>query len=498
MHTLEKEGILIMGDQVRVRFAPSPTGHLHIGGARSALFSYLLARKNNGSFIIRIEDTDQARNVDNAEEKLLASLKWLGIEWDESVDVGGDYGPYRSMERLNIYNKYLEQLLAQGDAYHCYCTADELEEERQAALAKGETPKYSGKCRYLTAEQKAAHESEGRKASIRFKVPENKTIVVEDKIRGRVEFDTNGIGDFVIVRPNGIPTYNFAVTIDDHLMKISHVIRGEEHLTNTPKQIMIYDALGWDKPEFAHVSLILNQDRQKMSKRDESIIQFVEQYKELGFLPEAVLNFLALLGWSPEGEEEIFSKEELIAQFSLERVSKSPAIFDVQKLYWMNNYYLKTAPLERIVDLCIPHLQSAGYLPNNIDAKQKEWVSLLVDLYREQMNFAQEIVEHAKMFFTEDVQYDEEAKAILAEEHIPEIITEFIRQLNNSEYLPENIKKALKAVQKQTGYKGKKLFMPIRVAATGLTHGRDLPETLYLLGKEKVLNRLEKLLTKVE
>ncbi|OEF96395.1 glutamate--tRNA ligase [Vulcanibacillus modesticaldus] len=485
-----------MVDQVRVRFAPSPTGHLHIGSARSALFSYLVAKHYNGSFIIRIEDTDQSRNVENAEEKLLASLKWLGLDWDESVDIGGDYGPYRCMDRLDIYKEHLDKLLENGDAYYCYCTPEELEKERQEQLDRGETPKYSGKCRHLTEEQKAQYEKEGRNPSVRFRVPEGKVIKVNDIVRGVVEFESDGIGDFVIVRPNGIPTYNFAVTVDDHLMKISHVIRGEEHLTNTPKQLMIYEAFSWEPPKFAHVSLILNQDRQKMSKRDESIIQFVEQYKKLGFLPEALLNFVALLGWSPEGEEEILTKEELISQFSLDRVSKSPAIFDVQKLFWMNNHYIKEAPLSKIVDLCIPHLQKAGLIPEQLSEQKKEWVEVLVNLYKEQMNYAQEIVELSKMFFEEELEYGEEENKILSEEHIPVVLSEFYKQLQElTEYNSQTISAALKAVQKVTGFKGKKLFMPVRVATTGATHGRDLPETLYLLGKDKVLNRLNNLLT---
>ncbi|MFV9511684.1 glutamate--tRNA ligase [Tepidibacillus sp. LV47] len=485
-----------MSDQVRVRFAPSPTGHLHIGSARTALFNFLLARKMNGKFIIRIEDTDQARNVENGEEKLLKGLKWLGINWDESVDVGGEFGPYRSMDRLDIYKKYVNQLIEQGQAYHCYCTPEEIEAERQSQLAKGETPKYSGKCRYLTPEQKEQYEKEGRKPSIRFLVQEGQILKVDDMIRGEVKFESDGIGDFVIVRPDGIPTYNFAVVVDDYLMEITHVIRGEEHLSNTPRQLLIYQAFDWQPPRFAHIPLILNPDRKKMSKRDESIIQFVEQYKELGFLPKAILNFIALLGWSPEGEEEIFTLEELISQFSLDRVAKSPAVFDIQKLYWMNNHYIKTTPLEKVVELCLPHLQKEGVVPEILSEEQQIWVKTLVALYQEQLNYGQEIVEFAKMFLTDEIHLEEEGKKILSENHIPIIMEEFKKQLESlNEYVPETIKGALKAVQKNTGYKGKQLFMPIRVATTGSTHGRDLPETLFLLGKEKVLKRIDQLLT---
>ncbi len=306
-----------MGSEVRVRFAPSPTGHLHIGGARSALFNYLFAKNQGGKFILRIEDTDQARNVGAAKEKLLDSLKWLGMEWDESIDVGGEYGPYSCMERLDLYQQYIDQLLQEGKAYYCYMTEEELEAEREAQKARGEMPRYSGRDRNLTVEQRKAYEEKGLKPVVRFRVPEGQVIRIDDAVRGEVSFESDGIGDFVIARKDGIPMYNFAVVVDDHLMKISHVVRGEEHLSNTPRQVMLYQAFGWEEPRFAHASLILNPDRQKMSKRDESIIQFVEQYKELGYLPEALVNFLALLGWSPVGEEEIFSMEELGEQFSL-------------------------------------------------------------------------------------------------------------------------------------------------------------------------------------
>lgn len=292
-----------MGNEVRVRYAPSPTGHLHIGGARTALFNYLYARHFNGKFIIRIEDTDIKRNVEGGEYNQLEYLKWLGIEWDESIDVGGEYGPYRQTERLDIYEKYWRELLDKGLAYKCYCTEEELERSREEQMARGEAPKYSGRCRHLTDEERKRFEAEGRKPTIRFRVPEGKVYAFDDMVKGRVSFDSDGIGDFVIVKQNGIPTYNFAVTIDDHLMKISHVLRGEEHISNTPKQLMLYEAFGWEAPVFAHMTLIVGENRKKLSKRDESVIQFVEQYRDLGYLPEALLNFIALLGWSPEGEE---------------------------------------------------------------------------------------------------------------------------------------------------------------------------------------------------
>lgn len=484
-----------MNQPLRVRYAPSPTGHLHIGGARTALFDYLLARRHGGAFVVRFEDTDQTRHKESGIEDQLNGLRWLGLEWDESVDIGGPYGPYRQMERLDIYKTYLDQLVQSGHAYHCYCSEADLEQERAEQEARGEMGGYSGKCRNLTPEQIAAYQAEGRKPSIRFRVPEDRIIGFEDKVREHVEFESNGIGDFIIARTDGIPTYNFAVIVDDHLMKINLVIRGEEHLSNTPRQILMYEALGLPVPDFAHLALILNPDRKKMSKRDESIIQFIEQYKELGYLPEAVVNFIALLGWSPGGEEEMFTKEELIAQFDLDRVSKSPAVFDMDKLNWMNNAYLKKAPLSRVVELSMPHLQKAGYIQGDLDAAGQEWVTALVGLNQERMRFAAEIVELSSIFFKEELVIDEEASAVLKEEHVPVVLASFLTQVEQAEaFTVEAIPALLKQVQKDTGFKGKQLFMSIRSALTGQVHGPDLNVSLYLLGKEKVTSRLRNLL----
>ncbi|RAK16720.1 nondiscriminating glutamyl-tRNA synthetase [Anoxybacillus vitaminiphilus] len=486
-----------MSQEVRVRYAPSPTGHLHIGGARTALFNYLFARHHNGKFIVRIEDTDIERNVEGGEQSQLENLKWLGIEYDESIDKDGGYGPYRQTERLDIYRKYANELLEKGYAYKCFCTPEELEQEREAQKAAGiAAPQYSGKCRHLTPDQAAQLEAEGKPYTIRIKVPEGKVYEFEDMVRGKVVFESKDIGDWVIVKANGIPTYNFAVVIDDHLMKITHVFRGEEHLSNTPKQLMIYEYLGWAPPKYGHMTLIVNENRKKLSKRDESIIQFVSQYKELGYLPEAMFNFFALLGWSPEGEEEIFTKEELIKIFDVSRLSKSPSMFDKQKLTWMNNQYIKKLDLDRLVDLALPHLVKAGRLPENMSDEQKQWARSLIALYQEQMSYGAEIVELSELFFKEDIEYNDEAKAVLAEEQVPEVLKAFLEEVKNLEtFDAEAIKTAIKAVQKATGQKGKKLFMPIRVATTGQTHGPELPLALQLLGKEKVVSRLEKLIS---
>ncbi|MEI4529188.1 glutamate--tRNA ligase [Priestia megaterium] len=481
-----------MSSEVRVRYAPSPTGHLHIGNARTALFNYLFARNQNGKFIIRIEDTDQKRNIEGGEESQLRYLKWLGIEWDESIDVGGEYGPYRQSERTEIYQKYTEELLEKGLAYHCYCTSEELEKEREEQQANSQMPRYSGKCRNLTAEQRAELEAEGREPSIRFRVPSNKEIKWNDIVKDEVSFESEGIGDFVIVKKDGTPTYNYAVAIDDYLMKMTHVLRGDDHISNTPKQILVYEALGWTPPVFGHMTLIVNENRRKLSKRDESIIQFIEQYKELGYLPEALFNFITMLGWSPVGEEEIFSKEQFIEIFDPARLSKSPALFDTSKLRWMNNQYMKKLDLDEVVALSVPHLVKAGKVEEARDAETEQWVRDLVALYQEQMSFGAEIVELTEMFFKKEIDYSEEAKAVLAEEQVPEVLKAFAEELSSlEEFSADEIKAATKAVQKATGQKGKKLFMPIRVATTGETHGPELPKAISLLGKETVLARLE-------
>ncbi|OAB35172.1 glutamate--tRNA ligase [Paenibacillus glacialis] len=481
-----------MTSGVRVRYAPSPTGHLHIGNARTALFNYLFARHLGGKFIIRIEDTDVKRNVEGGEESQLKYLKWLGIEWDESIDVGGAYGPYRQTERLDIYRTYWQELLDKGLAYRCYCTEEELEQEREEQAARGETPRYSGKHRDLTEEQQRAFEAEGRIASIRFRVPEDKTYTFNDIVKGTISFTTQDTGDFVIVKKDGIPTYNFAVVLDDHLMEISHVLRGEDHVSNTPRQLMIYEALGWEAPQFGHMTLIVNENHKKLSKRDESIVQFIEQYDQLGFLPEALFNFISLLGWSPEGEEEMFVKDELITIFNAERLSKSPAVFDQNKLAFMNNHYIKHADPDRVAKLAIPHLQRTGCLPQELTAEQEAWAKSLVALYQEQLNSASNIVELSEMFFRSNIELDDEARAILAEEQVPTVLAAFLAKVEaTDEFTPANMAVLIKEVQKETGFKGKQLFMPIRVALTGQTHGRDLNQTIYLLGLDRVQNRLK-------
>lgn len=481
--------------EVRVRYAPSPTGHLHIGNARTALFNYLYARHAGGKMILRIEDTDQKRNVENGVESQMKYLEWLGIDWDEGPGRGGDYGPYFQMERLDLYNKHVNELMEKGLAYKCYMTSEELEAEREAQIARGEAPRYSGAHRNLSAEEQAAFEAEGRKPSIRIRVPEGVTYKWHDVVKGDVSFEAKDFGDWVIVKQDGIPTYNFAVVIDDYLMKISHVLRGDDHIANTPKQMMVYDALGWEYPTFGHMTLIFNENHKKLSKRDESIIQFIEQYADLGYIPEALFNFISLLGWSPVGEEEIFTKQQFIDMFDAGRLSKSPAVFDQQKLAWINSVYMKQVSLDEVVALSLPFLQEAGRLPEALSMEEADWATALIALYKEQMTHGAEIVALTDLFFKDEVEYDEEANAVLAGEAVPSVLAEFKAQLEQIEdFTPEAIKAATKATQKATGQKGKNLFMPIRVATTGQTHGPELPNAIALIGKERVLARLSTLL----
>ncbi len=480
-----------MNNSVKVRFAPSPTGPLHIGGARSALFNWLLARRSGGTMIVRIEDTDLERSSRESEENILQALQWLGLDWDEGIGKGGDQGPYRQTERLPIYREYTEKLLVAGQAYYCFCSEEELEADRQDLLARGEMPRYLGKCYQLCDEDKRKHKAAGRKPVVRFRVPENRDIVINDLVRDKVVFESNGIGDFVIVKSDGIPTYNFAVVLDDALMGITHVVRGEEHLSNTPRQILIYEALGLAVPAFAHVSLILGKDRSKMSKRHGSTA--IEQYRSKGYLPEALVNFLVLLGWSPAGEEEIFSLDELARQFSLDRVAKNPAVFDLDKLNWINGYYIRQGNIERITELAVPFLREAGYVTGEITPERRQWLQMIVESVREHLSCMADINNQAGIYFNEDMQFEnEEAREILRGEQIPLVMEAFRAKVRDlPEITPDAVKAMLKALTKELKLGGKFVYMPVRVALTGQTHGPELFYLLPVFGREKILTRLD-------
>ncbi|HEX3032418.1 MAG TPA: glutamate--tRNA ligase [Bacillota bacterium] len=479
-----------MDGKIRVRFAPSPTGPLHIGGARSALFNWLWARKTGGQMIVRIEDTDLERSSRESEENILAALRWLGLDWDEGIAVGGEHGPYRQTERLHLYREAVDKLLASGQAYYCYCSEEEIEAEREALSAKGELPRYLGKCRHLSDEDRARLAAEGRKPVVRFRVPDDQIILINDRVRGEVRFESNGIGDYVIVKSDGIPTYNFAVVIDDITMNITQVIRGEEHLSNTPRQLMLYDALGAEPPEFAHVSLILGKDRSKMSKRHGSTA--VEQYQSKGYLPEALVNFLALLGWSPSGEEEVFTLDQLVEQFSLDRVAKNPAVFDLDKLNYLNGVYIRQTPVERLVDMAIPFLREAGFLTGDITPERYQWLSLVVKSVQEKMDYLAQITDHVDIYFNDEVRVeDEEARAILREEQVPRVLEALQVKLAQLEVLDEpGVKGVLKAITKELKLGGKQVYMPIRIALTGQMHGPELYYIIPILGLEKISQRI--------
>lgn len=481
-----------MTKPIRVRYAPSPTGLLHIGNARTALFNYLYARHYGGTFIIRIEDTDRKRHVEDGERSQLENLRWLGIDWDESPET---HEQYRQSERLAIYQKYIDELLETGKAYKSYVTEEELAAERERQEREGETPRYVNEYLGMSADEKAAYiaerEAAGIVPTVRLAVNETGLYKWDDMVKGEIEFEGANIGgDWVIQKRDGYPTYNFAVVVDDHLMEISHVIRGDDHIANTPKQLMVYEALGWEAPEFGHMTLIINaQTGKKLSKRDTNTLQFIEDYRKKGYLAEAIFNFIALLGWNPGGEEEIFSKEEIIQLFDEKRLSKSPAAFDQKKLDWMSNEYIKKADLKTIFALAKPFLEKAGRLTDKAEK--------LVELYKPQMSSVDEIVPLTDLFFSDFPTLTDEEKEVMAGETVPTVLTAFkekLEAMTDEEFQPENIFPQIKAVQKETGIKGKNLFMPIRIAVSGEMHGPELPNTIYLLGRQKSIQHIDAML----
>ena len=469
--------------EVRVRYAPSPTGHLHIGNARTALFNYLFAQSQGGKFILRIEDTDTARNVEGGETSQMNYLRWLGIEWNESVDVGGAYGPYRQLERLAIYQKYASELVEKGFAYRCYCTSEELEAARVQLETDGvDHLHYSRRC--LHHAPKGRHEH-----VIRFKVPDDATYTFDDLVRGEVTFESQDMGDWVILKANGIPTYNFACAIDDYLMKISHVFRGEEHITNTPKQMMVYKAFDWPLPTYAHLTLIVNEAGKKLSKRDAETLQFIEQYAKKGYLPEGMFNFISLLGHSPEAQSEVLTVDEIIQTFDVNRLSKSPSTFDRAKLAFINMQHLKNLEEDERLELCMPHLIEAEILVG----KSPDWAASLVRLFADRLTYGCEIVDLYDEFFEGGFEMTDEAKAFLMankQAHSHTLIA-FKSELEALvDFTADDIQTAIKATGKRSKSKGKNLFMPCRIGVSGIMHGPDLPVFVSLLGRAATIDRL--------
>jgi len=472
-------------NKVRVRFAPSPTGHLHVGNARTALFNWLYARGHGGTFVLRIEDTDLERQVEGAEQKIYEDLRWLGLDWDEGPDAGGSYAPYRQSERLALYQKHAERLLSEGKAYLCFCSADELERERQQALAEHRPPHYSGKCRALDAAEAARRRQAGEAAAIRLHIPE-RPIRFHDLVRGEVEFSHEVVSDPIILRSTGLPVYNYVVVIDDAEMKITHVIRGDDHLSNTPKQVALYEALGWPVPEFAHLSTILGGDRERLSKRHGATS--IANFRDLGVLPEALANHLALLGWAPSGgDREIFSRDELVREFSLERVTPSPAVFDMEKLHWLNRHYIKESPMARIAELALPFFVRAGYMPDTPDEATRTWFGKVLELLAPAVDRLEELPERAALIFRCDAAAALDAPdnaEVLGLEKTPAVLREFAARLASTtagELTPEQFKGVVNEVKAATGAKGRGLYHPIRIIVTGSHSGPEFDKLIPIL-----------------
>lgn len=506
--------------EVRVRIAPSPTGNLHIGTARTALFNYLFTKAQSGKFLLRIEDTDRERSTKEFEENIIEGLKWLGLDWDEGPDIGGPYGPYRQMERLDIYEKYLKKLLDEGLAYYCFCSEDELEAERQYRSSQGQAPIYSGKCRNLSKEEAENNIKGGKPYIIRFKTPARK-IVVDDIIKGKIEFDAELIGDFTIAKDFQNPLFLLSSAVDDVEMKITHVIRGEDHLSNTPKQMLILEALGLPRLKYGHLPMILGSDKSKLSKRHGATS--VMDYKNDGYLPEALVNFMALLGWNPGTDKEIFSLKGLIKEFSVERVQKGGAIFNVQRLDWINGFYIRIMNIEKLTRLCIPYFINAGFCETQ-DGDEKfrlgqenykiletgevigfNFLEKIVLLYQERLKKLSEISELCKLFFKDSLDYqndlllwpriktkiDEFAKKEIVKDtkESLEKVEKILSKIKDQDWTKENLETILMPEAEACGDRGKILW-PLRAALTGLEASAGPIDIAALLGKEKSLKRI--------
>ncbi|MBV9574196.1 MAG: glutamate--tRNA ligase [Acidobacteriales bacterium] len=476
---------------VRARFAPSPTGQLHVGNARTALFNWLFARQKRGVMALRVEDTDIERSEARYEDQLIADLKWLGLDWDEGPDVGGPYGPYRQSVRLDIYREHAERLVTERKAYLCFCTEEELQAHREDAETGQRQAIYSGKCRGIDPGDAERRRSQGEACAIRLRIPDH-PIRFHDIVRGEVEFSNEVVSDPIIMRSSGMPVYNYVVVIDDGLMKITHVIRGDDHLSNTPKQVALYEALGWPVPEFAHLSTILGSDRERLSKRHGATS--IANFREMGVLPEALLNYLALLGWAPSGgTREIFSASELIEQFSLERVTPSAAIFDMEKLYWLNRHYIKASPPERIAELAVPFYSKllAEDSPEQVSAPEiVEWLSAVTRLFAPYVDRLDQLPERALPVFSYDAGAavaDPGNAEVFSWPNTDAVIARFIVKVledesaKSAEMTPECFKKIINEVKAETGAKGKELFHPIRIIVTGSHSGPDFDKLIPIL-----------------
>jgi glutamyl-tRNA synthetase len=472
---------------VRVRFAPSPSGHLHVGGARTALFNYLLARSRAGTFVLRIEDTDASRSNDASVRAILDSLRWLGLRWDEGPGVGGGYGPYAQSQRRDLYLREANALLAGGLAYRCWCTQDELETRRRARTALGETPAYDGRCRSRTDADRARFEAEGRPCALRFALPDAGEVGWDDLVRGRVSFQSAVLEDFVLLRSDGLPTYNFACVVDDHAMEITHVVRGDDHISNTPRQLLLYRAFGWAPPQFAHVPMILGSDGSRLSKRHGATS--VEAFRELGILPEAMVNFLALLGWSFDGQRELFDLPELERVFALERVGSHPAVFNLEKLQWMNGQHLRRLPEAQRVALVVDFLATRGH---DLSGHPPEWRTRLVRAIGDRMRTLADVEAHAAFVLEERVEMEEAAwNAMVAKPRTAEALEALAVKLGAVvRFDLEELEAATRGLAAERGMKAGELIGTARVALTGRGVSLGIFEVMALLGRDRTLERL--------
>jgi len=475
-----------MISNVRVRFAPAPTGLLHIGNARTALFNFLFAKRHQGTFVLRIEDTDLERSTDTSIDRIMEDLKWLGIFWDEGPDRDKPDGPYRQTQRLSIYREYADRLFQEGKGYKCFCSEERLEKLRKEQLSKGRMPRYDGRCRSLSAEEIAKMESSGLQPVLRFRVGTG-PILFEDLIHEKMNFDSAGIGDFIIVRSGGMAAYNFACVIDDHLMHITHVIRGEDHLSNTPRQILLYQALSWQPPTFAHHPLILGPDRSPLSKRHGATA--VSQYREEGFLPEALQNYLVLLGWTPPSGKETLPLERMVEEFSIQDISRSAPIYNRKKLEWLNSYYIREKEEAQLSEILIPYLQKSGI---QVDQFDHQWLNQILGVLKENLIVLSQVEEYLGIFFDEKFFFEDGAKTILQDPGNRKTLHSVLNLLeDSSEIMTDEQTSLLSQLAKKTGRKGKDLYAPLRAAVTGKTRGPELVKTLPLLGKERMIRRLK-------
>jgi len=485
--------------KIRVRFAPSPTGMLHIGGARTALFNWLYARHYNGTFVLRIEDTDQVRSSEEAVNVILEGMKWLGLDWDEGPGKEGEYGPYYQMQRLHLYQKYARQLLKNKKAYYCYCTREELAESREKQSKEKKSFKYDRHCLNLSEEDKKRYEAEGRKPVIRLKIPARE-IVFNDLLRGKVTFDGGLLSDFVIMKSDGIPTYNYAVVIDDALMKITDVMRGDDHISNTPKQIVIYEALGFDVPKFAHIPMIMGEDHAKLSKRHGAAS--VMEYRKMGYVPEALINYIAHLGWSPGSNREIFSVEEIVKEFSLENLSKHAAVFSMEKLNWFNSEYLKKMPIDSLTKMLLPFLKEANYIENekSLSPAKNEYIKEVLKLMHGRFRNFSQFIEFTDYFFVDKIDIEPKAfQTVLNKDGVTEILTALKEKLLTVERWDEsNLETVVRSIASSLQIKAGKIIHPTRVSLTGKKIGPGLFELMVFLGKEKNIQRLEDALEKIK